>query len=148
MASRLHSRLANRIQASDVSFRTRMLEIAATLEDVIAMGRQGTPTSIPRGTSLKPRSGRSDEHRYHYTHPTGLPELRTAIAEALEADFGLRYSTEEVVVTAGVQESIMLSMLGIVEEGDEVLITSPRFTSYDSAVELCGGIPSSSHARG
>lgn len=35
----------------------------------------------------------------------------------------------------------MLTMLGLCSEGDEVLITSPRFTTYDTAVRLCGGTP-------
>ncbi len=35
----------------------------------------------------------------------------------------------------------MLLMLGLVNPGDEVLITSPRFTTYDMAVHMCGGVP-------
>ena len=35
----------------------------------------------------------------------------------------------------------MLCMLALVDSGDEVLITSPRFTTYDNAVILCGGVP-------
>ncbi len=58
---------------------------------------------------------------------------------SLAADFGLRYNADEIIVTAGVQESIMLCMLGLVNPGDEVLITSPRFTTYDMAVHMCGG---------
>jgi aminotransferase len=45
------------------------------------------------------------------------------------------------MVTAGAQEGIMLTMLGLCAPGDEVLITSPRFTTYDTAVQLCGGTP-------
>ena len=67
--------------------------------------------------------------------------LREAIAGSLAADFGLRYNADEIIVTAGVQESIMLCMLGLVNPGDEVLITSPRFTTYDMAVQMCGGVP-------
>lgn len=35
----------------------------------------------------------------------------------------------------------MLTMLALCAPGDEVLITSPRFTTYDTAVHLCGGVP-------
>ena len=35
----------------------------------------------------------------------------------------------------------MLCMLGLIDPGDEVLITSPRFTTYDTAVTMCGGVP-------
>lgn len=140
MASTLTARLAGRIQESDVSFRTRMLEIASTLDDVIAMGRGDPDFDTPKHI-VEAAKRAVDEHGVHYTHPTGLLKLREAIAAALHTDFGLDYTADEVVVTAGVQESIMLTMLGLVEKGDEVLITSPRFTSYDSAVELCGGVP-------
>jgi hypothetical protein len=70
-----------------------------------------------------------------------LPQLRAAIAETLRCDHALDYSADEIIVTAGVQESIMLLMLGLVNPGDEVLITSPRFTTYDMAVHMCGGVP-------
>jgi aminotransferase len=82
-----------------------------------------------------------DANAHHYTGPTGLPELRQAIAADLKASCGLDYTAAEIVVTAGVQESIMLTMLALVSPGDEVLITSPRFTTYDTAVHLCGGVP-------
>ncbi len=132
--------LSNRITEEDVSFRTKMLELAAGLDDVIAMGRGDpdfhTPAHI---TEAAKRAVDANEH--HYTHPAGLPVLREAIAETLQRENNLNYSAEEIIVTAGVQESIMLTMLGLVNPGDEVLITSPRFTTYDTAVQLCGGVP-------
>ena len=67
--------------------------------------------------------------------------MRAAIAETLRRDHSLDYTADEIIVTAGVQESIMLLMLGLVNPGDEVLITSPRFTTYDMAVQMCGGVP-------
>jgi aspartate/methionine/tyrosine aminotransferase len=82
-----------------------------------------------------------DANQHHYTGPTGLPALRQAIAADLRSGYGLDYTADEIVVTAGVQESIMLCMLGLIAPGDEVLITSPRFTTYDTAVHLCGGVP-------
>ena len=82
-----------------------------------------------------------DANQHHYTGPTGLPPLRAAIAKDLKENYGLDYTADEIVVTAGVQESIMLCMLALVAPGDEVLITSPRFTTYDTAVHLCGGVP-------
>jgi aminotransferase len=82
-----------------------------------------------------------DANQHHYTGPTGMPALREAIAADLAKEYGLDYGADEIVVTAGVQESIALIMLGLVAPGDEVLITSPRFTTYDTAVHLAGGVP-------
>lgn len=138
--SLLTQRLSPRIVEEDGSFRTRMLGIAAGLKDVIAMGR-GDPDFHTPAHIVAAAKAALDANQHHYTGPTGLPALREAIAQDLRAGYGLSYGADEIVVTAGVQELIMLCMLGLVSAGDEVLITSPRFTTYDTAVRLCGGIP-------
>lgn len=132
--------MASRIVEEDVSFRTKMLEIAAGLPDVIALGR-GDPDFHTPAHIVEAAKRAIDDHQHHYTHPAGLLPLREAIADTLRRENGLHYGPDEIIVTAGVQESIMLCMLALVNPGDEVLITSPRFTTYDMAVQLCGGVP-------
>ena len=139
-ASLLRARLAPRIVEEDGAIRTRMLEIAAGIDDVIAMGR-GDPDFHTPAHVVAAAKAAIDADQHHYTGPTGLPALREAIAANLGSEYGLDYGPGEIVVTAGVQESIMLAMLGLVAPGDEVLLTSPRFTTYDTAVRLCGGVP-------
>ena len=132
--------LSGRVHEEDVSFRTRMLEIAADLPDVIALGRGDPDFHTPKHI-VEAAKAAIDANQHHYTHPAGLPELRAAIAEKMRADNNLDYSADEVIVTDGVQEAIMVCMLALVNEGDEVLLPSPRFTSFDDAVRLCGGVP-------
>jgi aminotransferase len=136
----LTDRLAPRILEEDGAFRTRMLAIAAGLTDVIALGR-GDPDFHTPVHIVKAAKAALDANQHHYTGPTGIPELRAAIAADLTSRYGLDYGSDEIVVTAGAQEAIMLTMLGLCSPGDEVLITSPRFTTYDTAVHLCGGTP-------
>ena len=138
--SLLASRLAPRIVEEDGSFRTRMLSLAAGMTDVIALGR-GDPDFHTPAHIVAAAKAAIDANHHHYTGPTGLPALRAAIAADLKAAHGLDYGSDEIVVTAGAQEGIMLTMLGLCTPGDEVLITSPRFTTYDTAVRLCGGVP-------
>lgn len=137
---RLLTALADRLHDEDVSIRTKMLEAASKLDDVIAMGRGDPDLHTP--THIAEAAKRAiDANEHHYTHPTGIPRLREAIAASLADEYGLDYAMDEIVVTAGVQESVTLCMLALVNPGDEVLITSPRFTSYDTAVHLAGGVP-------
>ncbi|QBX99948.1 pyridoxal phosphate-dependent aminotransferase [Rhodophyticola sp. CCM32] len=138
--SLLLDRLAPRIVEEDGAFRTRMLNIAAGRDDVIALGR-GDPDFHTPAHIVEAAKSALDDNQHHYTGPTGMAPLRQAISDRLRADYGLSYTADEIIVTAGVQESIMLCMLGLVRPGDEVLVTSPRFTTYDTAVHLCGGIP-------
>ena len=131
---------ANRIVEEDASYRTKMLDIAAGLSDVIALGR-GDPDFHTAQHIVDAAKLAIDENQHHYTPPAGLPQLREAIVNSLWQENNLDYTPDEVIVTAGVQESIMLCMLGLIDPGDEVLITSPRFTTYDTAVIMCGGVP-------
>ena len=139
-ASLLLQRTAPRIVEEDGAFRTKMLQIASGLDNVIALGRGDPDFHTPKHVVAAAKQA-LDENQHHYTGPTGLPELRAAICDNLKTEYGLDYAANEIVVTAGVQESIMLCMLGLVRPGDEVLITSPRFTTYDTAVHLCSGTP-------
>jgi aminotransferase len=138
--SQLAARVAPRIVEEDGAFRTRMLAIAGGMTDVIALGR-GDPDFHTPAHIVAAAKAAIDANHHHYTGPTGLPALRAAIAVDLMAAHGLDYAADEIVVTAGAQEGIMLAMLGLCAPGDEVLITSPRFTTYDTAVRLCGGVP-------
>ncbi len=138
MSSPLVAAMADRIQAEDVSVRTRLLEIAAGLPDVIALGR-GDPDLHTPPHIVAAAKAAIDDNQHHYTHPAGLPRLREAIAETLRVDNGLDYNANEVIVTSGVQEAVVLGFTALINPGDEVLIPSPRFTSYDQAVTHCGG---------
>jgi len=134
------NRLAARIVEEDSSFRTRMLKIADGMNNVIAMGR-GDPDFHTPAHIVAAAKKAIDANQHHYTDVTGISALREAICADLKRRFQLDYAPDEIVVTAGVQESIMLCMLGLISPGDEVLITSPRFTTYDTAVHLAGGVP-------
>ena len=133
------ARMSGRIRQVDESWRSKLLAMASGLPDVIALGRGDPDFHTPRhivDAAIKAIS--NNEH--HYTPPAGIPALRKAIADHLRRRFGLDYAPEEVIVTAGAQEAVMLAMLALIEPGDEVLIPSPRFTSYDTAVQMCGGV--------
>jgi len=76
-----------------------------------------------------------------YSVSPGLPQLREAIAEALERD-GMRYDPErEILVTVGSIEAIAATLLASIDDGDEVLVVSPTYASYLPAIRLAGGVP-------
>ena len=71
--------LAGRIVEEDVSIRTKMLETAAGMQDVIALGR-GDPDFHTPPHIVEAAKRALDQNQHHYTHPAGLPVLREAIA--------------------------------------------------------------------
>ena len=135
---RLAMALAERMRPKNTDYRQRLVEKASQLEDVIVMGLGDPDASSPQHVVEAARKA-IIEGQTKYTHPAGMPELREAIAALLSKQYKLNYSSSEIIVTAGTQEAVMLCMLALVDQGDEVLLPQPRFTSYDTAVEMLGG---------
>jgi aminotransferase len=135
----LLARKSSRLNAEDVSFRTKLMEAAVGLPDVIAMGRGDPDFHTPRHI-VEAAKKAIDENQHHYTPIAGIEPLRRAIADKLARENGLTYTADEIIVTSGAQEAIMLCMLALIDDGDEVLLPTPRFTTYDSAVAMCGGV--------
>ncbi len=77
--------------------------------------------------------------RYSLTY--GLPQLREEISQHLQS-IGMEYDWErEIIVTAGSIEGITASLLALVSPGDEVIITSPSYASYQQAIKVARAIP-------
>ena len=132
------ARLAARAVGVKSSFRTRMLELAAGLDDIIALGRGDpdfeTPPAIVAAGADALIGGYT-----HYTPPPGLPELREAIASQLTLNNNVKYSANQIIVTNGAQEALLIAILALVDPGDEVVLQAPRFNAFDHMVGLAGG---------
>ena len=75
------------------------------------------------------------EERNGYTLQAGIP----ALCERIAGDYPhMNLSTDNVVVTAGSQESLYLILRTLVEEGDEVLIPNPGFIAYPMILKMIG----------
>ncbi len=83
-----------------------------------------------------------DEGRTHYSTDRGLPELRQLIAEKLSRERGFEVDpNEEVIITAGGAEANLVTLMTLVNPGDEVLIPSPYYPPFNTVVRLADGIP-------
>ncbi len=82
-----------------------------------------------------------DPKNYRYTPAAGLPELREAIAAKTARDSGWAVPASQVIVTNGGKQAVYQSFATIVDDGDEVLLPTPYWTTYPEAVKLAGGIP-------
>ncbi len=82
-----------------------------------------------------------DPKNYRYTPAAGLPDLREAIARKTLRDSGLDVPASRVIVTNGGKQAVYQSFATIVDEGDEVLLPAPYWTTYPEVVRLAGGVP-------
>ncbi len=74
-----------------------------------------------------------------YTPVAGYADLRQAIALKFRRDNGLEYSPEQIVVSTGAKQSIINVLLCLLNPGDEVLLPTPYWVSYESMIQLSEG---------
>ncbi|MEY2849321.1 MAG: hypothetical protein RI885_1988 [Actinomycetota bacterium] len=82
-----------------------------------------------------------DPKNHRYTPAAGLPDLREAIARKTLRDSGLEVPASRVIVTNGGKQAVFQSFATIVDDGDEVLLPAPYWTTYPEVVKLAGGEP-------
>ena len=79
---------------------------------------------------------------YHYSHSRGIPELREKLAEYFSDRYDYHFDFErEIIVTAGSKAAIHMTLMSVLDPGDEVLIPEPAWVSYSEQVRLCHGVP-------
>ncbi|MFI1014316.1 pyridoxal phosphate-dependent aminotransferase [Streptomyces sp. NPDC020965] len=94
------------------------------------------PDEIREAAVKALRDGRGNQ----YPPGSGVPELRTAVADHQERFHGLRLDPDtEVLVTTGATEAIAAALLALVEPGDEVIALEPYYDSYAACVAMAGG---------
>ena len=77
----------------------------------------------------------------HYIPNNGNRELLEKISAFEKQHNGFDYSADEIIVTSGATEGLFITLFGILNPGDEVIIPTPAFGLYEQIVRLCRGIP-------
>jgi aspartate aminotransferase len=135
---------ANRIAALDVS------EILAITGRAAAMKRQGLPVIIlgagepdfdTPDTIKAAAKAAIDQGETKYTALDGSPALKAAVRGKFLRENGLDYATDEIIVGAGAKQILYNAMMASLNDGDEVIIPMPCWTSYLDIVKIAGGVP-------
>jgi aspartate/methionine/tyrosine aminotransferase len=72
----------------------------------------------------------------------GLRELRAAVARRIRKDEGLVYEWQsEVVITNGIQEGLLSTLLALLDPGDEVITPEPAYSGIINRIRLAHGVP-------
>ncbi len=77
----------------------------------------------------------------HYTPSGGIPELKKAVCDLYQRDYGLKFAPNQVVISNGAKHSIHNVITSLCGPGDEVIIPTPYWVSYSALVELAGATP-------
>jgi N-succinyldiaminopimelate aminotransferase len=129
--------LIPRLQPFASTIFAEMTEIAART-GAVNLGQGFPDTDGPAGMLEVARSAIASGHNQYPPGP-GIPELRRAVAEHQAAHYGMAHDPDtEVLITVGATEAISAALLGLVDQGEHVLLIEPYYDSYAAAVALAG----------
>jgi len=140
VSSILSDRITALSESQTIAMAKKARELAAQGHDVINLSFGEPDFQTPQYIKDAAKKAIDDGFTF-YTPVAGYPELRQAIADKFKRDNNLDYKPENIVVSTGAKQSIANAVMCLVNPGDEVIIFSPYWVSYEEIVKLAEGTP-------
>ncbi|XZE44603.1 pyridoxal phosphate-dependent aminotransferase [Pirellulaceae bacterium SH467] len=133
-----HPWIAKRTLAFDSSGIRKVFELAAKLKNPINLSIGQPDFDVPQPIRFSAIEA-IESGRNAYSPTQGIPPL----VDKLQKEIRTKWNHEDrkVFVSSGTSGGLVLSMLSLVDPGDEVIIFDPYFVMYVPLVQLVGGIP-------
>ena len=130
--------IAKRTAAFDSSGIRKVFDLAVSLKNPInlSIGQPDfdVPDPIKDACVAAIQQGRNA-----YSPTQGIAPLLVRMQADLDAKYG--HSDRKVFISSGTSGGLVLSMLSMVDPGDEVIMFDPYFVMYPPLVQLVGGVP-------
>jgi aspartate aminotransferase len=138
-------KLSDRIEAIEESATLAMAAKAREFKsrgiDVISLSLGEPDFKTPQHICDAAKKAIDDGKYFAYPPVAGYQDLREALAAKYQKENNVPYKAENIVVSNGAKQSIANAMLALINAGDEVVVFSPYWVSYDALVRLAEGIP-------
>lgn len=139
------NKLSHRIEAIEESATLAMAAKAREFKnrgiDVISLSLGEPDFKTPLHICEAAKNAIDEGKYFAYPPVAGYPDLREAIAAKYQKENGVPYKAENIVVSNGAKQSIANAMLALLNPGDEVIVFSPYWVSYDALVRLTEAVP-------
>jgi len=125
-------------EAMSIKYNTMVYDLQRRGQEVLVMSLGEAFFDIP----LLPMDVLPYPALNHYSHSRGLYELREKLCDYHRQEYGVRIDPDrEIIITAGSKAAIHMTLMSIVNPGDEVLYQEPAWVSYAEQIKLCYGVP-------
>ncbi len=112
----------------------KLLELLVEDPSILSLGAGEPDFDLPK--PLVSEIKRLAPSVNHYAPPGGLLSLRTAVARKLKRDNKISVSPDNVAVTCGSQEAIMLAAACTLDVSEEILIPNPGYMGFMPTFQL------------
>lgn len=141
----MNQQLSDRINAIEESATLAMAAKAREFKskgiDVISLSLGEPDFKTPQHICEAAKQAIDEGKYFAYPPVAGYPDLREAIAAKYQKENNVPYKAENIVVSNGAKQSIANAMLALLNPGDEVIVFSPYWVSYDALVRLTEATP-------
>ena len=136
--------IAMRVSDISISFTFKLKEMVKEMQsqgvDIIRFDTVESNFETPM--NVKKVAIQSIENNFtKYTDFTGIAELKSAVINKLQRDSNLFYSPSEILISNGSKHSIFNAIMSLVEEGDEVILFAPMWSTFFEQVKIARGTP-------
>lgn len=136
--SNLSQRILNLTESATLAMARKSRELTQQGLDIISLSLGEPDFNTP--DFIKDAAKKAiDENFTKYTPVNGYLDLREAISVKFKRDNNLDYSPDQIIVSTGAKQSIANAVMSLVDDGDEVIIPTPFWVSYEEMVKLAGG---------
>ena len=139
-ASPLAVRAQNMQESATIAMAKKSRELIAKGFDVINLSFGEPDFQTPQYIKDAAKQALDDGFTF-YTPVAGIPELRQAICDKLKRDNLLDFQPNQIVVSTGAKQALANAVMSLVNPGDEVIVFSPYWVSYEEMVKLAEGVP-------
>ena len=136
----ISSRAASLAPSLTLAISAKAKELRAAGEDVIGFGAGEPDFDTPQHIKDAAAQALADGFT-KYTPSSGIPELRQAVADKFQKDYGVEYEPSQVIVNCGGKHSCFNVIYATCEAGDEVIIPAPYWLSSPEMAKLAGAKP-------
>ena len=135
-------RLADRVKVIGTTKIEQSLRIIEQHPEIISLGA-GEPDFPAPPNVIKSAESFLEKGYTHYSPLQGRHELREELVKKLKKDNKIHVNPEQIVITCGSKEAILLSVLALINPGEEAVVPDPGYVAYRPIVELIGGVAKS-----
>ena len=140
-----HPRISKRVgaiaESATLAVSAKAKALKAAGEPVIGFGAGEPDFATPDHIVEAAVAAARDPRHHKYSPASGLPELRAAVAAKTERDSGFGCEAGQVLITNGGKHAVYNTLLTLLDEGDELLLPAPYWTTYPEPVRLVGATP-------
>ncbi len=117
-----------------------IMKIAEEEKDIISLG-PGEPDFVAPKHVRDYAKKMLDKGFTHYTAIGGMSEVKEVIAKKLRKKNKIHVNPEEIIITVGAKEAILLSLMALVDPGESVVVPNPGYLAFIPMIESLNGVP-------